>query len=201
MLLYSSCSCGGNNAHSSTRRKRTEKNSLHIEKWRPAHNAVYWFNVRLAQNERQSILYDSTQADLGDQLQDTTEPKTIRTMRTPTEHGEARCVICRNCCRNSLNISKMKECLHHGTHPQALLMIQIQNVLHLIVWTVYEMAMWAGAWHPLPFLGCHYPSFSLCCRKKKKTPILCVCARHVHGDPDSFVPARLGTLDRQCDGL
>ena len=36
---------------------------------------------------------------------------------------------------------------------------------------------------------------------RREPPILRLRARHVHGDPDDFVPERLVTLDEQCDGL
>ena len=79
------------------------------------------------------------------------------------------------------------------------------------VWTVYEMAIWAGAWHPLPFPGCRgFQSCmagnrtrilrmcmtrgilrSLSAYRMYKPPILRLSSRHVHGDPDGFVLVRL----------
>ena len=47
------------------------------------------------------------------------------------------------------------------------------------------------------------PGLILCsssaCRREK-SPIIHLRARHVHGDPEGFVPVRLATLDRHCDG-
>ena len=37
--------------------------------------------------------------------------------------------------------------------------------------------------------------------RREKPPILRLRARHTCGDPDGLVPVRLGTLDRECDGL
>ena len=42
---------------------------------------------------------------------------------------------------------------------------------------------------------------SLSAYRREKPPILRLRARHVHGDPDGFVPVHLGTLDKRCDGL
>ena len=44
-------------------------------------------------------------------------------------------------------------------------------------------------------------SFVLSACRREIPPVLRLRARHVHGDPDGFVPVHLGTLDRQCDGL
>ena len=65
----------------------------------------------------------------------------------------------------------------------------------LIVWTVYELAIWEGAWHP-PTLSWVPLSFvlSLLVAEKNRLSSVYSLAR-VHGDPDSFVPVRLGTLD------
>ena len=49
-------------------------------------------------------------------------------IRTPYPHRETCCEICHSGQRSSQKIYKMKECRHQGTHPQALLMIQIRNV-------------------------------------------------------------------------
>ena len=43
-------------------------------------------------------------------------------------HRETCCESCQNGQRISQEIWKMKECQHHGTHPQTLLRIQIRNV-------------------------------------------------------------------------
>ena len=58
-----------------------------------------------------------------------------------------------------------------------------------------------GLASPFPFLGATILRSLSLLVAEKKPPILRLCARHVHADPDGFVPVRLGTLDRQCDGL
>ena len=60
----------------------------------------------------------------------------------------------------------------------------------VMVWTVYEMTIWAGLGISLPFLGCHYLSFSLCLSQRETAYPSFFFARHVLGDPDDFVPGR-----------
>ena len=58
----------------------------------------------------------------------------------------------------------------------------------LIVWTVYDMAIWAGSLaNLLPFPGCHYPSFFLCLSQRKNAYHLFFYTPS-YGDPDEFVP-------------
>ena len=66
--------------------------------------------------------------------------------------------------------------------------------------SVRDGNMGGGLASPFPFLGATILR-SLSAYRRQKPPILCLCARHVHGDPDGFAPVRRGTLDRQCDGL
>ena len=210
MLLYSCCSSGGHNAHSSTRRKRTEKNSLHIENGDQLTTQFIGLMCDSRKtNDRSydkpsiiaSILYDSTPADLGDQLQDTTEPKTIRIMRTPTEHGEARCVVCRNCCREfAEHFEDEGVFASRDTHASTSHDSDSERPAPDCMDGVRDGNVGGGLASPYPFLGATILR-SLSAVAEEKPPILRLCARHVHGDPESFVPARLGTLDRQCDGL
>ena len=55
------------------------------------------------------------------------KPKNQIKMRTPSGHGETRCMICQNGWNNSRRILWTKESLNTGTHPRALLMNQLQS--------------------------------------------------------------------------
>ena len=74
---------------------------------------------------------------LGDQLRSSENQRMITgTMITGTsiQYWETCCAICQNGWRTSQQTLKTKECWHQGTHPQALLVNQIRNVLPKWYW-------------------------------------------------------------------